>query len=145
MIDTHQKNIATCIHLSTFSRFIIPFGNIIAPVLLWSINKDKSDFINKHGKEAINFQISILLYALVCSLLTIPVFIFKLFSNINFIDFNGFNMNINTPHPMLFIGGTLGFITVLCFLIELIIVIIASLKAKDGLYYKYPLTIKFLK
>ena len=33
MLDNHQKNIATFIHLSTFSRFIIPLGNFIGPII----------------------------------------------------------------------------------------------------------------
>ncbi|MCB0428324.1 MAG: DUF4870 domain-containing protein, partial [Mangrovimonas sp.] len=37
--DTNQKNIATFIHLSTFSRFFFPLGNIIGPLVLWVINK----------------------------------------------------------------------------------------------------------
>jgi uncharacterized protein len=61
MLDTHQKNIATFIHLSTFSRFIIPLGNFIGPVILWIANKEKSEFIDNHGKQAINFQLSVLL------------------------------------------------------------------------------------
>ena len=65
MVDNHHKNLATFIHLSTFSRFIIPFGNFIGPIVLWAANKEKSDFIDQHGKQAINFQISILLYALI--------------------------------------------------------------------------------
>ncbi len=44
MLTDNQKNIATFIHLSTFSRFIIPLGNFIGPIVLWSINKDKSEF-----------------------------------------------------------------------------------------------------
>jgi len=64
MPNNHQKNIATFIHLSTFSRFIFPLGNIIAPIILWFINKDKSQFIDTHGKQAINFQISIFLYSI---------------------------------------------------------------------------------
>ena len=64
MGDNHQNNIATFIHLSTFSRFIIPLGNFLGPIILWVANKDKSSFVDEHGKQAINFQISILLYKL---------------------------------------------------------------------------------
>ena len=48
MLTDHQKNIATYIHLSTFSRFLIPLGNFIAPAVLWILNKDKSNFIDAH-------------------------------------------------------------------------------------------------
>ena len=52
MLDNHQKNIATFIHLSTFSRFIIPLGNYIGPIVLWMINKDKSDFYRHTWKAS---------------------------------------------------------------------------------------------
>ncbi|WP_418603055.1 DUF4870 domain-containing protein [Hwangdonia sp.] len=148
MIDNHQKNIATFIHLSTFSRFIIPFGNFIGPIVLWSVNKDKSEFIDAHGKQAINFQMSILLYAIILGTLTIPFFIFKIFSGLDFIDFNGFHnfhINIGKPSPLLYIGGALGALAVVGFILELVFIVIASLKARDGELYQYPLTINFLK
>ncbi len=148
MLDNHQKNIATFIHLSTFSRFIIPFGNFIGPIILWIANKEKSEFIDTHGKQAINFQISILLYALVLGTLTIPFFIFKIFNGIDFIDFHGFNdfhINIGKPSPLLYIGGGLGALAIIGFILELVFIINASLKARDGELYKYPLTINFLK
>ena len=148
MLDNHQKNIATFIHLSTFSRFIIPFGNFIGPIILWSINKDKSEFVDKNGKQAINFQMSILLYAVILGTLTIPFFIFKIFNGIDFIDFHGFHdfhFNIGKPSPLLYLGGLLGAIAIIGFIIELALIVIASLKARDGEIYKYPLTIQFLK
>lgn len=148
MTTNHQKNIATFIHLSTFSRFIIPLGNFIGPIALWIMNKDKSDFIDTHGKQAINFQMSILLYTLIIGLLTIPFFIFKIFSGLDFIDFHGFHdfhINIGKPSPLLYITGGLGFLAIIGFILELACIIIASLKARDGKLYDYPLTINFLK
>lgn len=148
MLDNHQKNIATFIHLSTFSRFIIPFGNFIGPIILWVANKDKSEFIDAHGKQAINFQVSILLYAIILGAITVPFFIFKMFSGLDFIDFHGFHdfhINIGKPSPLLYIGGGLGVLAIIGFIIELVLIVIASLKARDGAYYKYPLTINFLK
>ena len=148
MEDNHQKNIATFIHLSTFSRFIIPLGNFIGPIILWVTNKEKSEFIDSHGKQAINFQISILLYAIILGTLSIPFFIFKIFNGLDFIDFNGFHdfhINIGEPSPLLYIGGALGGLAILGFILELVFIVIASLKARDGELYKYPLTINFLK
>jgi uncharacterized Tic20 family protein len=45
------------------------FGSIIAPLIIWQIKKDNSEFVDEHGKEALNFQISILIYALAAGLL----------------------------------------------------------------------------
>ncbi|WP_456437443.1 DUF4870 domain-containing protein [Psychroserpens sp.] len=148
MLDNHQKNIATFIHLSTFSRFIIPFGNFIGPIVLWMANKEKSEFVDNHGKQAINFQISILLYALVIGLLSVPFFFFNIFSSFDFIDidlFDGIHLNITEPSPLLYIGGGLGVLAILAFILELVFIVIASLKARDGETYHYPLTIDFLK
>jgi uncharacterized Tic20 family protein len=148
MLDNHQKNIATFIHLSTFSRFIIPFGNFIGPLILWIANKDKSEFIDAHGKQALNFQISILLYTVIVGVLTIPFFIFKIFSGIDFIDFHGwddFHFNIGHPSPLLYFTGGLGALAIICFILEIVFIIKASLKARDGELYQYPVTINFLK
>ncbi|NNE31967.1 MAG: DUF4870 domain-containing protein [Winogradskyella sp.] len=148
MIDNHHKNLATFIHLSTFSRFIIPFGNFIGPIVLWVINKQKSEFVNQHGKQIINFQISIFLYAIIIGTISVPFFIFNLFSRMDVIDFRGFHdfhINVGEPSPLLYIGGGLGALAVIAFIIELALIVKASLSARDGKLYEYPLTIKFLK
>jgi uncharacterized protein len=148
MLDTHQKNIATFIHLSTFSRFIIPLGNFLGPIILWIANKEKSEFIDSHGKQAINFQLSILLYTIILGIISIPFFVFKLFHGFDFISFNGFHdfhINIGKPSPLLYIGGGLGVIAVIGFILELVFIIKASLKARDGELFQYPLTINFIK
>ncbi|TXE19944.1 DUF4870 domain-containing protein [Psychroserpens burtonensis] len=148
MTTNHQKNIATFIHLSTFSRFIIPLGNYLGPIILWMVNKDKSEFIDTHGKQAINFQISILLYTLIMGTLTIPFFIFKFFNGLDFIDFHGFHdfhINIGEPSPLLYVTGGLGFLAIIGFILELVFIVIASLKARNGELYEYPLTINFIK
>tara|TARA_R110002049_G_scaffold71370_1_gene183849 strand:+ start:4880 stop:5338 length:459 start_codon:yes stop_codon:yes gene_type:complete len=148
MPDNHQKNIATFIHLSTFSRFIVPFGNFIGPIILWVSNKDKSEFIDAHGKQAINFQLSILIYAIIIGTISIPFFIFKIFHGFEFIDFNGFHdfhINIGKASPLLYITGGFGVLAVIGFILELVFIIKASLKARDGELYQYPVTINFLK
>ena len=148
MLDNHQKNIATFIHLSTFSRFIIPFGNFIGPIVLWMTNKEKSTFVDSHGKQAINFQISMFLYAVILGTIAIPFFIFHIFSGLDFFDFNGFHdfhINIGKPSPLLYIGGGLGVFAVIGFIIELILIVVAALKARDGELYYYPFTINFIK
>ncbi|GAA3783677.1 MULTISPECIES: DUF4870 domain-containing protein [Corallibacter] len=148
MIDNHQKNIATFIHLSSFSRFIIPLGNFIGPIILWVANKDKSEFIDTHGKQIINFQISILLYALVLGMITVPLFLLSFFNGFDFIDVDAFNsvsISLNKPSPLLYVSGGLGFLTVIGFILELVLIVKASLTAKEGSLYKYPFTINFIK
>lgn len=147
-MNDHEKNIATFIHLSTFSRFIIPFGNFIGPILLWITNKNTSEFVNHHGKQAINFQLSMLLYTIIIVSIALPFAIYNLLNGIEIIDFDGFqdfNLNILTWSPLLFLGIGLALLALIGFIIELILIIIASIKASEGILYKYPLTINFLK
>jgi uncharacterized Tic20 family protein len=47
---------------------IVPvIGSILAPLIIWQIKKDDYPFVDKQGKEAVNFQISMLLYAVIGS------------------------------------------------------------------------------
>ena len=56
-------------HLSALAGFIIPFGNIIGPLVMWQAKKD-DPFVDSQGKEALNFQITVTIAAFVCFLLT---------------------------------------------------------------------------
>ncbi len=48
----------------------VPFANILAPLVVWLIKKDTMPLVDDQGKEAINFQISVFIYGIVCGLLT---------------------------------------------------------------------------
>ena len=56
-------------HLSALAGYVIPFGNIIGPLVVWLIKRAEIPAVDAHGKEAINFQISVAIYAIVCGLL----------------------------------------------------------------------------
>jgi uncharacterized Tic20 family protein len=51
-------------HLSGLAGFIFPFGNIIAPLVIWMVKKEEYELVNDQGKEALNFQISMTIYIL---------------------------------------------------------------------------------
>mgnify|MGYP001017559287 CR=1 FL=1 len=46
MINQNDKNYSSLTHLSSFAGWIFPFGNIIAPLILWSAKKEESNFID---------------------------------------------------------------------------------------------------
>ncbi|MFV0564909.1 MAG: DUF4870 domain-containing protein [Flavobacteriaceae bacterium] len=145
-IAQHQKNVATFIHLSTFLRFAMPFGNFIDPIILWISNKDKSEFVDAHGKQAINFQISILLYTVIFWVLSIPVFVLISLNAINPHGFFDFYLSKNLPSSFISSGLiTAVGLLLFKFVFEVAFIVLASLKARDGQPYKYPLTINFIK
>lgn len=45
-------------HLSALPGSLVVIGSIVAPLAIWQIQKDKSAFVDYHGKEAVNFQIT---------------------------------------------------------------------------------------
>lgn len=52
-------------HLLAFSGYFIPLGHILGPLVIWLMKKDTSSYIDHHGKESLNFQISLTIYILV--------------------------------------------------------------------------------
>lgn len=151
METTSEKNIATFTHLSTLSQYIIPFGNYIFPIIIWSSYKDKSEFANHHGKQALNFQLSLLLYTLILALIAIPIFISVVLQNIpmeavfNDEDFYIRNFDFQGNIGLLSIGATAVLLFGLLKFVEFFLVIYASIKASNGELYKYPLSIPFIK
>lgn len=59
-------------HLSALIGFIIPFGNLIGPLVVWQMKKDMP-FVVDQGKEALNFQITVVIAVFVCLLLSLVV------------------------------------------------------------------------
>ncbi|WP_456421457.1 DUF4870 domain-containing protein [Lutibacter sp.] len=123
MITQNDKNYSSITHLSSFSGWFFPFGNIIVPLVLWSAKKNESTYVDIHGKSAVNFQLSLLLYGFLLTLLFVPIVIFTL----------GLGL----------IALIIGIIPAI--LLKIILIIIASIKASNGEFYKYPFTIEFIK
>jgi len=54
-------------HLAGLAGLIVPIiGNVVAPLIVWQIKKEEDPFIDEQGKEAVNFQISMSLYMVIC-------------------------------------------------------------------------------
>jgi uncharacterized protein len=52
-------------HLSALVGYIIPFGSIIGPLIIWQIKKEMP-FVDANGKKALNWQITVIIAVLVC-------------------------------------------------------------------------------
>jgi hypothetical protein len=151
MIDTRKDfTTATFIHLSTLLKYFFPFANYIAPILIWTFNKERP-FVDEHGRQAINFQLSMLVYTLLIGLGLIPfiiIFAGDIITIIQTVEYNGGDFTINnirnlSGYALLFGLFVLLFITK--FVFELYAVISASINASRGEHYKYPLSIPFIK
>ena len=58
-------------HFSAFAGLIFPFGNFLAPLIIWLIKKEEMPFVEDQGKEVLNFQISMTIYLLISGILCI--------------------------------------------------------------------------
>jgi len=142
MNKNSQDTNAFLIHISAFAGYLFPFGSVIAPLILWQTLKDKSPFLDRQGKEAVNFNLSFNLYIFILSASFLPFFfrnLFHFFKNLEHLDFG-----VNTGFEFF---GFLGIISVvsLVALLKIELIILAALKVKEGEDYTYPLTIKFIK
>jgi uncharacterized Tic20 family protein len=113
MAETQERTWGLIVHLSALAGFIVPFGHIIGPLVIWLIKKDESPFVDDQGKESINFQISMTLYAVVAAVLILVVIGIFLLIGIGILD--------------------------------IVLVIVAAVKANAGEKFRYPLTIRFIR
>jgi uncharacterized Tic20 family protein len=63
--DATVTNWAMLAHLSAFLGFLMPFGNLIGPGLVWAIKGKELDFVATEAKEALNFQLTVIFLALI--------------------------------------------------------------------------------
>ena len=112
-------------HLAALSAYMgIPFGNILGPLIVWLLKKDQFPLVDEHGKQSLNFQISMIIYSL---LLGVAIFITAI-------------TLILIPVAVL-LGILLAFIIIADF----VLVVIAAIKVSNGESYQYPFTIRFIQ
>jgi len=144
MKNQNENTNAFLIHLSSFAGYIFPLGSIITPLILWQAQKDRSDFLDEHGKEAVNFNISFGLYLFILGA-SFFTFFFRIFSKIlNKIDHVDFGHSISFNGDFFNFFGIFSIVGIVT-LIKIGLIIIAAMKANNGELYKYPFVIKFIK
>ena len=107
-------------HLSSLTGlFTGGIGNIIGPLIIWLIKKDTMAFARDQAKEALNFNITLLIISIVLVLVTF----FTL----------GLGIFITLP-----LGVLIG-------IAWLVLTIMAAIKANNGEAYRYPFTLRLIK
>jgi uncharacterized protein len=121
-------------HLSVFSTFVVPFGNIFGPLTVWLMKRDSIPEVREQGKESVNFQISMLIY----SLIIIAVYIAAVLGYAA--------QSFDEPPGNDALLATLGWLAAMLgiLIFELVCVIIATVKASRGETFRYPLSIRFI-
>src|SRR2546430_2127348 len=117
MEASSHSNVRTwCVlsHASALLGFVVPWAfHILGPLIVWLAKRTDSAEIDAHGKESLNFQISMLIYSLISGVLCLILIGFLLLA--------------------------------LLHLLNLVLVIVASIQASEGKLYRYPITIRLIK
>ena len=66
-----ERTWSLLLHISALAGMIFPLGNVLGPFLFWIIKKPESELVDRHGKAALNFQISSTIYMIGMGLLVI--------------------------------------------------------------------------
>ncbi|HNZ76733.1 MAG TPA: DUF4870 domain-containing protein [Verrucomicrobiota bacterium] len=107
-------------HLSALAGFVIPFGNVLGPLLVWQIKKNEFPSVVEHGKAALNFQLTVLIVLLPITVLMLLLIAFC-------------------------IGFLLIPVGVIIWLAGLVFAVIAGIKANNGEAYRYPWSLTLIK
>ena len=119
-------------HLGALSLYIgVPLGNILVPLIIWLIKKDELTQVDQHGKQSLNFQISLTIYAILAAI------VFTALVMAAFIIGGEYAPRVIVIFiPLQFIFFILA---------HLALTIIGAIKAGEGSVYRYPLAIRFLR
>ena len=75
--DKNENTLGIVCHLLAFAGLVIPFGSILGPLVLWLVKRADSPYLDAIGKEAVNFNISFTIYAIIAA--------FSMFALIGFV------------------------------------------------------------
>lgn len=151
MQRTNEQQVATFTHISALSQFLIPFGNFILPVVIWTSNRERSEYIDRQGKECLNFQLSAFIYMLVCALIAIPSIVVAVLTgeemerHQHHISLHHIDLTITDFTWPLVIGLVAALLAGLIKVAEVLLTVYAAVKTSGGEDFRYPATIRFLK
>lgn len=115
-LTREERDWGIALHLSALAMHIIPFGNILGPLIIWSSKRDRSAYLDQQGREVLNFHIS----WTVGLILAVIIQVIAIASGIKIVI------------PLLILTGIGYYFGMLYF------IIVAALRASDGLYFDYP-------
>lgn len=67
-VTEEERKWGTVAHLSAFLGLVIPLGNVLGPLAILLVMKEKGEFVEFNAKEALNFQISMTIYAFIAAI-----------------------------------------------------------------------------
>jgi len=76
LTKSEEKTWAMAAHMSALSGLIFPLGLVLGPLLVWLFKRHDSKLVDESGKEAINFQITVLAASFLLVILSVVIKLF---------------------------------------------------------------------
>lgn len=135
---------AVICHLSALAGWAFPgLGHLLGPLVIWLIKRGDDDFVDAHGKEAINFQISCTVYA-VALMVAALVWLFPVGIELTVPGWGGWEPW--APRLLAFLGFGAGWLLVLAAIVAWhLLIFAAAFRASEGRPYRYPLSIRWIR
>lgn len=133
-----QNGYSAIMHLTHFADYVLPGTSLIAPIIMWAVKKDESQFVDMNGKIIFNWKLSMLIYS------AILLGIFLIGGGISIFS----TAYYDNPENLFGLLGTSVFALiplVILLLLNFIFTIIGAVKAGNGEVWNYPLSIRFFK
>lgn len=134
-------------HLSPLAEFLLPtLGGLLGPLLAWLVYRDRSAALDAQGKEVVNFRLSMWLYGLVLGVLAFALFSLGIVGGAV-----GGAAGLPEVGAAAFLGSFASFFLfflpalLVLSLVSFIFLLIGVVRASSGQFYRYPLTIRFLR
>lgn len=122
-VSPDDRTYCVIMHLTLLGHLILPGVAAIAPLIMWQSKKEKSAFIDDHGREALNFHLTIILYSVVLPIITVILGVITL--GIGLI--------------------ALPFVAVLPYVLGIVGMILAVMATNRDEYYRYPMCIRMIQ
>ncbi len=116
--DSDARTWAALCHASGILALTTTLG-FLGPLVVWLIMRSDHRFIDEAGKEAVNFQLSMLLITIALAVLAFLTC--------------GLGLLVTVPLGLVMLG------------LHIVLPILAAVRASDGRHYRYPLTLRFLR
>ncbi|WP_057935658.1 DUF4870 domain-containing protein [Algoriphagus resistens] len=132
LFGLNENTYCFLLHIAVFLGIVHILLALVAPVVLWTLNRQTSQLVDEHGRNVVNWVLSFFIYATICFVVIFP-------------GISHLPMNISPNFNLLTSLYSGLFPITILLLISIMFVFIGGLKASNGQIWKYPLAIPFFK
>lgn len=112
-----ERTWAVGAHLASVAGWMgIPMGHILAPLIVWLIKREDSEFVRRQALESLNFQISMTIYSILAAAVAMTI------------------IGLVIAIPALFV----------LVILDIVLTIVGAVTVSRGEAYRYPFTIRLV-